>query len=144
MRVLRGNPSKAPYNLNEPKPPMPDPSFDEPPPELASNPRARDEWIRVAPLVRVCGLVSIVERPVLLAACIQWARYVEAHEHVVAEGAMVKRALNQWLGISDRALAQCLRLWCELGLTPSSRSKVVAVPVGTVGNPSGNEWAGIL
>jgi phage terminase small subunit len=36
---------------------------------------------------------------------------------------------NPYLAIATKALAGCTRLWPELGLTPSSRSRV-QVPVG--------------
>jgi P27 family predicted phage terminase small subunit len=32
--------------------------------------------------------------------------------------------VNPYLGISNKALDKCLKLWTELGLTPSSRVRV--------------------
>jgi P27 family predicted phage terminase small subunit len=35
---------------------------------------------------------------------------------------------NPYLGIANKALNHCQKLWAELGLTASSRSRVRAVP----------------
>jgi P27 family predicted phage terminase small subunit len=144
---LRGNPSKTRLNEDEPKLQRADPTFDEPPPELAEDPVACAEWRRVAPILRMCGLVSPVERGSLLALCQQWSRYLEAHGKVRTLGMIVKKpsglpVVNPYMGVADHALAQCLKLWQELGLTPSSRSRLSAIPAGDM--PAMSKWEGLL
>ena len=41
---------------------------------------------------------------------------------------------NPWLAIQTKALAGCLKLWPELGLTPSSRTRVTATGPGPDGD----------
>jgi P27 family predicted phage terminase small subunit len=79
-------------------------------------------------------MVSDAERGVLLALCQQWSRYLDAHDRIRLEGMLVtsektgEPKRNPYISIADHALTQCLRLWAELGLTPSSRSRIVALP----------------
>jgi len=35
---------------------------------------------------------------------------------------------NPYIGISNKALGNCLKLWVELGLTPSARARVSTAP----------------
>jgi P27 family predicted phage terminase small subunit len=147
MKVLRGNPSKTRLNANEPKPSAADPSFDTPPPELDGDEVARKEWARVAPILRLCGLVSEGERSALLALCQQWSRYLEATSKVRSLGMIVKKpsgipVTNPYLAVSDHALAACHKLWAELGLTPSGRSRMAALPLAEPQEAS--KWAGLL
>lgn len=149
LKVLRGNPSKTPLNPNEAQPPRATEDFDTPPPELAEDPVACAEWRRVAPILRVCGLVSPVERGSLMALCQQWSRYLEAHRKVRELGMIVKKpsglpVVNPYMGVSDHALAQCLRLWQELGLTPSSRSRLSAIPATDLPTEKMSKWEGLL
>jgi phage terminase small subunit len=123
LKVMRGNPGKRALNTREPHPPRPTEAFDTPPPLLADNAIAVDEWRRLAPLLREAGMVSEADGALLVALCQQWARYLEAH----AAG-RTGRAGRGRAGAADKALTHCLHLWRELGLTPSSRSRIVALP----------------
>jgi P27 family predicted phage terminase small subunit len=66
--------------------------------------------------------------------CLEWGRYLEAIAQVAKLGMVVKAPSgypmpNPYLSIATKALAGCARLWPELGLTPSSRSRVqIALP----------------
>lgn len=147
LKVLRGNPSKTPINTAEPKIARAGASFDEPPVELANDTIACAEWRRVAPMLRLCGLVSEGERASLLALCQQWSRYLEAHEKVQTLGMIVKKpsglpVVNPYMSVADHALAHCMKLWSELGLTPSSRSRLAAIPAGEM--PQMSKWEGLL
>jgi phage terminase small subunit len=35
---------------------------------------------------------------------------------------------NPYIGISNKSLGNCVKLWVELGLTPSARSRVTTAP----------------
>ncbi len=99
-----------------------------PPPELADVPGAVDEWRRLYPMLRTVRMITEADRAALLALCLEWARYLEASEN--ARGAMILKTktgypmVNPWQGVASKALAACLKLWPELGLTPSSRSRL--------------------
>ena len=147
LKVLRGNPGGRRLPTNEPAPPVADVSFDEPPPELADDALAGAEWRRVAPMLRVCGLVSESDRSALAALCQQWSRYLDAQRRVRELGMVVKKPngmpiTNPYLAIADRALAHCKGLWTMLGLTPSGRSRMTALPAAETANKS--KWVGLL
>jgi P27 family predicted phage terminase small subunit len=148
MKLLRGNPGKRKLNPDEPQVQAADPSFDAPPPELAGDTVALAEWARLAPMMRLCGLVSMSERTSLMALCQEWSQYVEAHGKVRTLGMIVKKGkheipmVNPYLTIADKALSNCLNLWRELGLTPSARSRMIALNVPDVSAKS--RWEGLL
>jgi P27 family predicted phage terminase small subunit len=139
QRRLDGNPGHRPLNTQEPVTPALDASFDTPPDDL-TLPRARLEWSRLAPVLRKARQVSATDRTALMALCLEWARYLEAMAKVEALGMVVTTPngypiTNPYLSIAVRALAGCTKLWPELGLTPSSRSRIAAVPVASPDDP---------
>lgn len=146
QRVLEGNPGKRPINEQEPAPPPlhagPLATGDsETPEELAEQPLAIQEWQRLAPMLRACRQITEADRAALIALCLEWGRYLEAHRKVRALGLVVKAPsgypmTNPYLTIATKALANCNRLWPELGLTPSSRSRVK-----TQSPPGGDEFS---
>lgn len=148
MRVLRGNPGKRPINPDEPRIAPADPSMDTPPPELVADVGAAEEWKRVVPLLRVGGLISQSERAALIALCQEWSRYLGAHAQVITLGMVIETAkgglvTNPYLGVADRALTHCHRLWHELGLTASGRAKATKLQP-TPGADKSSKWAGLL
>jgi P27 family predicted phage terminase small subunit len=126
---LDGNPGKRPLNDAEPTPPTPDETFDAPPIELDDFPGAAAEWTRLAPMLRTARQVTAADRSAMIALCMEWDRYLVAMAHVKKAGMVVKAPggypmTNPYLAIATRALGNCSRLWPELGLTPSSRSRL--------------------
>jgi P27 family predicted phage terminase small subunit len=133
QRVLEGTPGKRKLNPAEAPIPAPPDAFDEPPTGLGVNAHAITEWRRLAPLLRKVRLVTEADRAALLALCVEWARYLDATAEVARLGMVVKAPSgypmpNPYLPIATRALAACIKLWPELGLTPSSRSRVRITP----------------
>jgi len=126
---LEGNPGRRRLNASEPEPPAPVVAFDEPPPELAEHAIAADEWRRLAPMLRKARQITDADRSALVALCVEWQRYLDATRHVKRVGMVVKTPsgypmTNPYLSIARASLIACGRLWSELGLTPSSRSRV--------------------
>jgi P27 family predicted phage terminase small subunit len=134
LKVLRGNPGHRPLNVDEPAlPPVESEAFDTPPLELTGDAAAIAEWGRLAPMLRAARQVTEAERGSLIALCQQWSRYLSANSKAEAAGMVIKSPSgypmpNPYLGIANRALTHCTKLWGELGLTPSSRSRVSATP----------------
>ena len=129
---MEGNPGHRALNDREPQPPAPDAAFDAPPHELAEHVTAAAEWRRLAPMLRQARQVTEADRGALIALCLEWGRYVDATKEVKRLGLVVKAPsgypmTNPYLSIATRALAACNKLWPELGLTPSSRSRVSRV-----------------
>lgn len=150
LHVLRGNPSRRRLNDREPQPARAEESFDTPPDELTNDSRAIAEWERLVPMMRVSGLISTAERSTLIGLCKSWSTYLDAMGKVRKDGPVIPGkgavpVINPWLKVADQALSQCTRLWSELGLTPSSRSRVAALPVGAnePAQPK-TKWGGLL
>jgi P27 family predicted phage terminase small subunit len=133
-RELDGNPGKRPGNPHEPTPPAPEDAFDAPPEEIAGVPRAAAEWARLAPMLRKGRQITEADRAALIALCLEWARYLEAIAKVSQPGTLIVLSPNgypmpnPYLAIATKALQGCTRLWPELGLTPSSRTRVQVPP----------------
>ena len=139
-KVLTGNPGKRPLNDREPVLPPIDTSFDDPPPLFAEIPAAQTEWRRLAPMLRRCRQITEADRAALIALCLEWARYLEAREKAfprIVKAPSGYAMPNPWLSIQTKALAACLKLWPELGLTPSSRTRVQADGPG----PGGDDFS---
>jgi P27 family predicted phage terminase small subunit len=145
VKVLHGRPITNPA---EPQMPPARPDFDTVPAELQGDEIAATEWARVVPLLRVCGIISTVERPILIALCQQWALYVEAGQDVRKRGMLIKGrsgnapSINPYVKLAGRALTHCQRLWVELGLTPAARAKLTALQPEQV--PKASRWGNDL
>ena len=153
LKLLRGNPGKRRLEPElEPAPAPVTASFDEPPAELAGDARARAEWRRVAPVLRLCGLISEAERSALVSLCFEWSAYLAARAKLRKDGAVKVRdgvaRVSPYIDVADRALGHCHRLWSELGLTPSGRAKVARLPAARAPAPSSatpvSKWGGML
>ena len=131
-KLLEGNPGKRPLNTREPVMPTTPEDFIEPPPELATDARGSAEWRRLAPLLQRSRTVTDADRASLIALCQQWSRYLEANGNVAVLGMVVRAPSgypmpNPYIAIANKALGHCTKLWAELGLTPSSRTRVQTV-----------------
>ena len=128
-RRLMGNPGRRPVNTREPVLPAPDTSFDEPPPLVALFPKAAAYWREIAPMLRASRQVTQADRATLMALCIEWGRYLDAMERSLTVGMVFRTASgypmpNPYYPVASAALKACIKLWPELGLTPSSRARV--------------------
>ena len=126
LKKLRGNPGKRALPTREPIMPPAEPT--EPPGELSDR-VARQEWLRLEPLLRQSKTLTAADHASLVALCQQWARYLEANERVTSAGMVISTPSgypvpNPYISIASKALALCIKLWSELGLTPSARSRV--------------------
>ena len=140
QRRLEGNAGHRPLNAQEPVTPALDEGFDTPPAELDTSPLARAEWLRLAPILRKARQVGPTDRTALVALCLEWARYLDAMARVQKLGMVVTTPngypmTNPYLSIGSRALAACTKLWPELGLTPSSRSRISTIATPSPDDP---------
>jgi P27 family predicted phage terminase small subunit len=130
QRKLDGNPGHRSLNDREPLPPPIDLTrFEDLPAELTDDTPATKEWQRLAPMLRRCRQITEADRAALIALCLSWSRYLEATTRVRKLGMITPSRngypmQNPYLAIAKGALVECTRLWAELGLTPSSRSRV--------------------
>lgn len=130
LKQLEGNPGNRPLNEREPKPPAAPLNW-EPPAHVKGE--ARREWKRlVGPLVR-CGILTIADRDAFASYCTLHGRHVQAEWMVHREGSLTitpngHKQVSPWLTISRDALTLKKQYAAELGLTPSSRSRIGATP----------------
>ena len=146
LRILRGNPSRKPLNKHEAQPKHSIP----PPPKFLSK-AAKKEYRRVARIICPLGLMTELDMPALAAYAETFARWGEAVEMVRSEGMMAVSNLNghlyqsAYLNVANAAMKEMMRVAVEFGMTPSSRSRIVASGVGgkkkagAAGNPY-EEW----
>lgn len=108
---------------------MTDKAFEVPPASISADERALREWNRLAPALTRGRVVTDADRAALIAVCQQWSIYEQAIERIQADGLTVKspngyQIPSPFLPIANKALVNCVKLWTELGCTPSSRTRV--------------------
>ncbi len=132
IKELEGNPGKRPLNKFEPQ-------FEIPaglpaPPDFLDEDGLR-EWARAGKLLIEAKVLTEGDLSALAAYCAIYSRWAEAERKVRRMGSVVNLskdkekpfpALNPWLSVANTCLKQMRAYLAELGLTPSSRSKIIA------------------
>jgi P27 family predicted phage terminase small subunit len=128
LKILEGNPGRRPLNKREPQPKRPT-KTPRAPQHLSKE--AQKEWRRVIKLLTT-GIVTELDLTAVEAYCTCYAQWVEANGYVQEKGAIVKTKngnpiQNPFLSVANRAMKE-MRVWmAELGMTPSSRSRVIKI-----------------
>lgn len=128
LKLIAGNPGRRPLNPAEPRITA---SVPEPPPHLSDV--ALGEWHRLAPALARAGVLTEFDRAALAGYCSSWASFVAGEEAIRETGHVIKGyrgslVVNPHVRVRDRALELMARFAAELGLTPSSRSRIHATP----------------
>ena len=127
LKRLRGNPGKRPLNEDEPKPPPGAPKM---PPWL--DRAAKKEWLEQLGWLVQCGILTVVDKAIYGIYCQAYSDVsrlkAEIDEEAEAWKAEHGSRINPKQGLYDRALLRLHKSSAELGLTPSSRSRVVVAP----------------
>lgn len=139
LRVLRGNPGRR--DLNPAEPVHRDLNLDCPSELL--DPSAQAEWTRVATQLVQARQVTTIDRGVLIGYCLKWAQWqaleLEASRHpFIVKAPSGYPVPNPALGMANKAFALMLKAAAELGMTPSSRSRVTTTPHGAT---PASKWA---
>ncbi|MBE6068072.1 MAG: phage terminase small subunit P27 family [Clostridium lundense] len=126
VKELEGNPGKRALNEFEPKPQKKAPKC---PSWLDTE--AKKEWRRVAKQLEELGVLTEVDMAAFAGYCEAYARWKEAEEFISMHGTIVKTPSGYWQQVPQVSIAQTyLKImikFCEqFGLTPSSRSRIVA------------------
>ena len=143
IKKMAGNPGRRPLNDSEPEPRRL-PYIPRAPRYL--NKYGQKEWRRLARELDRLGLLTVVDLAAFAAYCSAFGLWVEAEYALKDMGSSKFLAVtekgnviqNPLMGIVNRSRADMLRAAAELGLTPSSRSRV------TVAKPRRLEIAEIL
>jgi P27 family predicted phage terminase small subunit len=130
LKLLEGNPGHRPINGAEPKPKRELPTC---PAHL--NPSAKAEWKRLVQELQEIGILTLIDRGVLAGYCQSWGRWVEAERKLKETPPLIKTPagyvqVSPWLTIANREREFMLRYMAELGLTPSSRTRLSVTPKG--------------
>ena len=134
LHILRGNPSKKDLSAtNEPVLKGAAPTA----PRYLSK-EAKKHLRQIAKQLVECKVMTKLDGDALSTYCVAWARWVEANDHLKIESTIIKAPggymmQNPWLSISNQAFNQMKALLVEFGMTPSSRTKVQAIPDGSGG-----------
>ena len=126
LKKLEGNPGKRPLNELEPLPPI---STLRCPNWLL--PEARKEWRRLAPALISMGVLTMADAVPFAAYCTAYARWREAEAEITRHGSVYKDANgnikpNPYIAISARQLTEIKSLAAEFGLTPATRTAIIA------------------
>ena len=127
LKLLAGNPGKRPLNEREPQ-------FQNrmPPPPSHLDRLERQEWKRMCELLAAARILTEADRDALAVYSVIYTRWAEAEREIKKNGPVVKVGnsiqLSPYLTIANRCMEQMLRLWAEFGLTPSSRTRIIASP----------------
>ena len=92
---------------------------------------AKKEWRRLAKQMEQLGILTEVDMAAFAAYCQSYARLKEAQEHIDSEGSSFEtdkgyQQQTPWVGIANTNQKLMLQAASEFGLTPSSRSRIVA------------------
>lgn len=129
LRLIEGNPSRRPFNENEPKPRQVVPSC---PKHLTKE--AKRQWKKISKTLFRIGVLTEIDGTALSMYCDAWARWVDANEKLQKFGPVFKSPksgfpiLSPYVAVASQAFEQMRRLLCEFGMTPSSRSRISASP----------------
>ena len=127
LKLVTGNPGKRPLNQNEPRPRLALPSV---PHHLSDE--AKVEWGRVANELYDLGMLTHLDRAVLASYCqyyAAWCKYSEAGERQpLVKGSKGQPVVSPYVKLANQTYQNMLKAAVELGITPSARSRVSAVP----------------
>lgn len=126
VKVLEGNPGKRSLNRQEPKP---EKKASRCPAWLEDE--AKKEWKRMAKQMEQLGILTEIDMAAFAGYCQAYARWKEAEEYISEHGTVMKAPSGYCQQVPQVSIAQTylkiMNRFCEqFGLTPSSRSRIVA------------------
>ena len=129
-KKLLGNPGRRPLPKNEPEPSIPK-EIPEAPDHLDEI--AKAEWNCMAAELYPIGVMTVVDRAALEVYCCEYSLWVNAYKKIREHGTIIKSqsgypAQSPHLAIANKAQAEMRRWLCELGCTPSSRTRIEVAP----------------
>lgn len=126
LKQLEGNPGRRPLNTKEPKPQGKMPRC----PNWLED-EAKKEWKRMGKVLSEMGMLTEMDMAAFAGYCQAYARWKAAEEFITQHGDMVRTPNGYLQQVPQVSIAQTnlkiLLKFCEqFGLTPSSRSRIVA------------------
>lgn len=126
VKVLEGNPGKRALNEMEHQPEKKAPKC-----PVWLDKEAKKEWRRIPSQLEDLGILTEVDMAAFAGYCEDYSIWKEAEEFISKHGTIVKTPSGYWQQVPQVSIAQTyLKImikFCEqFGLTPSSRSRIVA------------------
>lgn len=129
LKILEGNPGHRPLNMDEPVPDALSTDI----PDVLISPEEKREWTeRIVPAIER-GQITEADFQMAVAHCqltglrVEFLREAAGQPKIIAAGKNGYPMPNPALVQASRILTQLVRVDGELGLTPSSRSRVKGV-----------------
>jgi P27 family predicted phage terminase small subunit len=127
VALATNNPGRRPLNHHQPTHNALDPEC----PDDLLDPIARAEWTRLAGALSDRGHCMATDRNALVGYCLKYAQWRALEEEARKHPFVVKAPSgypipNPALGMANKVFSLLLKTAAELGLTPSSRTRVVA------------------
>ena len=131
LKQLEGNPGKRQLNEHEPVPPK---STVRCPAWLEAE--AKKEWKRLAPSLEAMGILTSVDITAFAGYCQAYARWTEAEEFITQHGSIFQTPSGYVQQVPQVSIAQqnlkIMQSFCsEFGLTPATRSRIIANSAGS-------------
>lgn len=126
IKELEGNPGKRQLNQNEPKPKKNAPKC---PTWLDAE--AKKEWKRISKQLEELGILTEVDMAAFAGYCQTYSRWKDSEEFITKHGPIYKSPNGQVMQVPYVSIAQTylkimIKLCEQFGMTPSSRSRIVA------------------
>lgn len=126
MKLLAGNPGKRPISKNEPKPMR---VISTPPHWLSVE--ATAYWDKIEPMLFRIGVLTEADELMLAILCQAYANLLAARAHIDRHGAIMKTPnghlqISPFKTLERQAYLDIIRCCQEFGLSPASRSRIVA------------------
>ena len=126
LKKLEGIPGKRRLNEKEPKPVKKAPAC---PKWLEDD--AKKEWRRLAKAMEAMGIHTHVDMDAFAGYCQAYARWKDAEEHITDLGYFVRTPSgyaqqSPYVSIAQQYLKTMNRFAEQFGLTPASRSRIIA------------------
>ena len=122
----------------------PEPEFAIPDPPKCLRGLALEEWNRVVKLLAEVKMIAELDMTALAAYCMEWAKYVNTNNKlrvmrsVLTESTKGTKMAHPLLRVSDRALANMLRICEQFGMSPAARSRLDIHAAGLNEDPLAN------
>jgi len=128
LKILKGNPGRRKLNKDEPQ----YSKLEEAPPDSLCE-IGRGEWNRIVGEMRASGVLTVADEKILWCYCSEYATAEQAVMELKGQSLILESPKgypfqNPYLNIKRKSFLIMKTLATELGLTPSSRSRVSATP----------------
>ena len=129
LKIIRGNPGHRPLPPDEPKPPANIPKY-----PMHLDKEAKAEWRRMAKVMEPLGILTKLDKTIFAIYCEAFSTWAQATRKIQEMG-MVRitkngfTEQNPYFPIANKAKEQMIKALIEMGMTPSSRTRVKAAEV---------------